>query len=430
MRIAMNVGMLRSIVAAFLFVGFASSAFGQNSDQVRRMERQLRELDLTYRLKTPSDQPIDERLLLDYGAIARVSLYSIDDAFSESRVLRQYDGRAYVRAELDGAHRFYARLRFQYDDWNSGDSFDGRGDEFTDPIGEQYWYQFDYRGLKMSSDGSRPDWNFNVKVGRQFIDWGSGMMLSNLMYAMLADVEVADIGLTGLAAYATDHDTIDFDGSRPDFDTENDRAFFGGKLEYRGLPNHRPYAFGIIEEDHNNDVVTFSSIAGLYPTQFRYDASYVGVGSTGSIGSSMLYKAELVHQFGEGMSSSFDPVTLGALTQTMEDIDAWAVIAGLTYLFQDVHDTRLELEMAAGSGDDDRLDSSDTFGGNATGTDDQSFNGWGYVNTGLALAPDISNLVSMRLTGSSTPFPSADSSKAFVSRRAAICSLRSIQMPR
>ena len=57
--------------------------------------------------------------------------WTLQDAMPDhSASMRQYDTRLYLRAELDGAHRFYGRLRFEYNDWNSGRSFDGRGDEF------------------------------------------------------------------------------------------------------------------------------------------------------------------------------------------------------------------------------------------------------------------------------------------------------------
>jgi hypothetical protein len=64
----------------------------------------------------------------------------------------------------------------------------------------------------------------------------------------------------------------------------------------------------------------------------------------------------------------------------------------------------LESEVLVGSGDDDRGASSQTANGNLAGTDDNSFIAFGYVNTGLALAPEFSNLVSVRLTGSAFPF--------------------------
>ena len=138
-------------VAALLLV---PAALAQSQPEVvQRLERQLREYDLEYRLAIPLDAPISERLLLDYGGTYRFGFYSIDDALGHTRILRQNDLRLYLRAELDGAHRFFGRLRFVYDDWNSGDSFDGRGDEFENPIGDRYWYQFDLRGAVLSSAG-------------------------------------------------------------------------------------------------------------------------------------------------------------------------------------------------------------------------------------------------------------------------------------
>jgi hypothetical protein len=45
-------------------------------------------------------------------------------------------------------------------------------------------------------------------------------------------------------------------------------------------------------------------------------------------------------------------------------------------------------------------------GGNRSGSTDRAFNGLGYVNTGLALAPEIANLVSVQLgVSTSPPFP-------------------------
>ena len=56
-----------------------------------------------------------------------------------------------------------------------------------------------------------------------------------------------------------------------------------------------------------------------------------------------------------------------------------------------------------GSGDDDRGSATQTTAGNLAGTNDESFISFGYVNTGLVLAPELSNLVSVRVTGSAFP---------------------------
>ena len=397
-------GFLRGIALA-AGIAVAAPAWGQTSpDVVRRLERQLRQLDATYRLAVPPDQPIAERLMFDYGGSLRFGLLSVDAPCGETRILRQTDGILYLRAELDGAHRFFGRLRFLYNDFNGHDSFDGRGDEWEEPIGDRYWYQFDLRGAKLAETGQRLDYNVNLKAGRQFVHWGSGVTLSNVLYAGLLDVELADFGFTGLLGLTPSSGTIDWDGSRPGFDSDTDRAYFGGMIEYRGFAAHRPYFSALVQRDHNErDQHTFRTPIFNYPTEFDYDSEYWAIGSRGTLGPRLFYRAELIYETGEGLSSSFDRNTAAPVAQTKEDIEAWAGIFSLTYLLRDDHDTRFDLEVAGGSGDDDRLDSSDTFGGNESGTTDRAFNSLGYVNTGLALAPDLSNLLSIRLGASTSP---------------------------
>lgn len=376
----------------------------QEAEVVQRLERQLREIDEAYRLAIPPDMPIAERLLLDYGGTLRFGFYAIDAVDGETRILRQTDGRLYLRAELDGAHRFYGRLRFQYNDWNTGDSFDFRGDEWADPLGDRYWYEFDLRGAEQARTGRRLPWNLNVKAGKQYVQWGSGLTLSNVLYAGLLDAEWRDFGLIALAGLTPSGDTVDFDGSRPGFDSDTDRAFLGASIEYRGFSSHRPYLFILDQRDHNErDFFEFDSLIDTYPTRFKYDSTYVGGGSRGSLLSNLQYHVEAVYEFGEALSNSFSPTTGLAVEQTLEDIEAWAVIAGLTYLFRDAADSRLDAEFIAASGDDDRIDSADTFGGNTPGTTDESFVSLGYVNTGLALSPEVGNLISLRLGVSTSP---------------------------
>ena len=55
------------------------------------------------------------------------------------------------------------------------------------------------------------------------------------------------------------------------------------------------------------------------------------------------------------------------------------------------------------TGDDDRLTTTNTFGGNQTGTDDEAFNAFGFINTGLAFNPNVSNLLLVRIGASTFP---------------------------
>jgi hypothetical protein len=393
-----------ALVGALGAVAGPAAAQRTDADLVRRIQRQTQQLDATYRLAIPKDQPISERLVLDVGGSVRFGIYGIDNNTSNTRILRQTDGIFFVRADLDGAHRFFGRARFLYDDFNSGDSFDGRGDDLAEPIVDRYWYQFDLRGQRLAQTGERIDANLGVKAGRQYVQWGAGLTLSNVMYAGLLDFELGDFVLTGLGGITPGSSTIDWDGTRPNFDRNTERAYFGGRLGFIGNPHFRPYGYALIQRDENDDdFFVFDSGFFLYPTKFNYDSEYYALGIDGEIGPQITYRAEVVHQRGEAYSSSLDSVTGLPTGQAKEDIEAWAALVGGTYLFRDPADSRFDVEFIAGSGDDDRLDSSDTFGGNRTGTTDRAFNGLGYVNTGLALAPEVSNLLSLRLTLSTAP---------------------------
>ena len=390
----------------------ASVGAQEDAALIQRLERQLRQIDSTYRLAVPLDKPITEQVLFDYGGSTRFGFMSVDNEFGSTRILRQTDTLLFAQAELYGAHRFYGRLRFLYNDFNAGDSFDDRGDRLLNPIGDRYWYQFDLRSATMAETGYRIDHNINIKGGRQFVQWGSGLTLSNTLYAGLLDVEFNKIGLIGLVGLTPASGTIDFDGSRPGFDIDTQRAYYGGIVEYRGAPTHRPYVSLLVQRDKNDDFEVFETLTFDYPTDFKYDSEYLAIGSRGSIGPQLLYRAELVYEAGDGLSNSFDGATGFPVAQTSESIEALAGLASLSYLFRDDSDMRIDFEIMGGSGDDDRRDSSDTFGGNQTGTNDTAFNSLGYVNTGLALAPEISNLLAFRLGWSMSPQLSGRPSKA------------------
>lgn len=401
---------LRLSLAMLLLLVLCAPLMGQESDAVRRIERQLLEFDQRYRLQQGVDQPIEERLFLDVGGTVRFGAFSIDDSRSRAHVLRQFDARFYVLAELDGAHRAYGRLRFQFNDWNENDSFDGRDDYWEHPIGDEYWYEFDYGNAVTAATGVPPKVDVRTRIGRQYVEWGQGVTLSQYLYAALVDVEVGGFGFTGLAGITPEETVIDFDGSRPDFDDETKRGFFGGSIEYRADARHTPYVYYLAQLDYNeDDPVTLQSVTGAtFPTRFGYDSWYIGLGSRGSLGTNWAYGIEAVYQGGRGLSSPFDPDTGAPVTQTTEDVQAWAGIAGLSYLFLDEADSRIDIEIIAGSGDDDRISSSNTFGGNKAGTDDRAFNSLGYLYTGYALAPEPSNLLSFRVGFSTAPFVSSD----------------------
>lgn len=397
-------------LAALLCLGLAVPAEGQgDGDAIQRVEKRMRELDATWRLGAPVDAAISERMLLDWGASATTAVYRIDDAEREDHVLRQYDGRIYLRAEADG-HRFFGRLQYRYDDWNTNDDFDGRGDGRRVAIGERWWYEFDLRSALQARSGERSTYDVNLKLGKQFVEWGNGVALSSVLIGALAEVEWNGLALDLLVADTPSSDTVDFDASRPRFDRDTKRRFFGAELEWRRTDGAL-FVHALRQLDYNTaNSTTFVDGNGvLYPTRFNYDSSYFGLGWRGSIvnDSSHSLLKDLVDQLGgsdlslhweacleTGRALSSPISASGTQTaQTSEDIRAWAFAAGVSSPLRYDPRSRVDADLIIGSGDDDRLDSADTFGGNLTGTTDRAFNGFGYFNTGLALAPDPSNLV-------------------------------------
>jgi len=348
------------------------------------------------------DLSFTERSVLDFGGSASYSFLHLTDSADNARNLHQPEVTLYGRVIVDGGHRFFGRLRFQYREFSEGDSFDGDGDEFTQPFHDRYWYELDTRALAQAYEGRTPESNLNIRVGRQFIDWGAGLTLSDVLFAARARFESGPLSITALAAFTpTDESFIDFDASRNNFNEETERSFFGGMVSYRTQRGDEFYAYGLYQ-DGRNEVEDPRAALGVQ-VDFEYDSLYLGLGSRGAITNSLLYEGEFVYELGESQS---DPLRPGP--QTDEDIEAWAARAVLTYVPDDAYNTRWQLEGILASGDDDRFVSTDTVGGNAPGTDDTGFNAFGFVNTGLAFAPTVSNVAIARAGVSLFPFRDAE----------------------
>ncbi|MBA4119690.1 MAG: hypothetical protein C0513_03205 [Isosphaera sp.] len=395
-----------ALLAALLVA--PATAAAQDAIQ-RRIEQILRTESVSdLRLRTDLSLSLAERTAFEYGGSVGFTGIFLNDSEGESRTLLAPEVTLFARASLDGVHEGFFRARFRYQDFSAGDSFDGRQDRFVQPFHDRYWYQFDLRRALKVYQGVDSDFNLNVRVGRQFVDWGASLVLSETLYAVRPTFEFGPAWrIEGLAGITPDH-TVDFDASRIDFDTGTRRAYYGGRLVYT-LPNaNEVYAFGLFMEDLYSDLRSrFLPI--LNPVQFAYDSTYVGVGSRGGITNDLAYEMEVVGQFGRSFSDPFRPPTLvfvGPPPQTREDVRAWAARGQFTYLFRDRTDAQIEGEALFFSGDEDRLSSTDTVGGNLTGTTDQAFNSLGFANVGLAFAPSLSNLVAGRIGYRAFPFRS------------------------
>lgn len=378
-------------------VAMPTSASAQVDE--RQLERIVRQIEETSRPRVDPRLSLTERSLVEVGGYAGFAAIYLTDSTNNSRRLYQPEVTLFSRAIIDGGHTFFARARFQYRDYSEGDSFDGRGDRWREPFFERWWYEFDLASLMAGESGMEPRGNINVRVGRQFVDWGLGLALSEQLYAIRPNFSWERVSLEGLFGETPDDESIiDFDASRRGYNRDTKRRFYGGLLRYTAADDNQFYGFVLHMEDRNG---TSRPRAPIGAVDFEYNATYFGVGADGAFTPQLRYNAEFVYQIGDSRS---DPLrSLG--NQTKEDIRAWALSARLSYFFRGDHRPFVYFETIAASGDDDRLVTTDTVGGNQPGTNDTAFNSLGFANTGLAFAPALSNILMFRTGGAFFPFP-------------------------
>lgn len=402
------------LLASALSLFLAPIVFGQA--EVQRFERTLDQIQRDYRLRINPEVPPEQRMLVDYGGYLSLNYFLIetetnraaagqkDDFDDKLHELRQYDLVTYARLNIDNAHEFFLRARYSYRDFNHGDSFDGSGDKSIGPTIEQAYYRFSLAKYLAAYKGQSTNNDLVFTGGRQYVNWANGLVLSQYLDGATFDITLSDFTLTLLGG-VTAHDTVDFDASRPDFDGNTQRGFYGAMASYQ-LGRHRPFAYLLVQRDYNPESVDELSLSGQ-SVYFNYDSWYFGFGSNGSFTDRLVYGVEVTYEGGHGLS---DPGDLATLSQTSETIEAAAADLKLDYLLADAHNSRFSFESILATGDRDRIHTSNTLDGNRSGTDDHAFNGWGLLNTGLAFAPNVSNIIVLR--GGASTFP-LNSSKTF-----------------
>jgi hypothetical protein len=387
----------------------AAPAFGQI--ELEKFERQLEQIQRETQVLAKESIPLDQRLLFDYGFSLSLSFATIDDPNQETHILRQTALTGFARLDIDGVHQLFVRSHALYRDFNSGDAFDSHGDDWVEPTLDRATYQFDWQRYLGRYEGKLRDGNLVLLAGRQLVHWANGLTLSEDIDGGLVQVSSGDVTCQMLAG-TTRESITDLDSSRPGFNGDTHREFYGVMMSLNAGEFHKPYLYGLIQEDSNDDVSRTDFINGApVTTRFGYDSWYIGLGSNGRLSDRVVYRIEAVYEGGRSRSNSFEaqPVNIiTAVTQTREQIDAFALDAHLDYLCDDPNRTRVSAEVLVASGDDDRLTTTNTLGGNQPGTDDHAFNAFGLISTGLAFSPNVSNLL-MWKAGIATHPMSSDS---------------------
>jgi hypothetical protein len=385
-----------------LFVAFLSRASGQTA--LQRFDRQLEEIQRQTMLEVNRSVPAERRAVFDYGGYLTASYWSVDDLNHDNHGLWEYDLVGYARLNIDDIHEFFARGRVSFLNYNPGDSFDGEGSDTPADV-ELAYYRFDLKRALAAYSGIKTDYDLSLIGGRQFVYWGNALVLGRYIDGVRLDATNGTLSLQAIAG-VTPQRTVDFDSSRPNFDDHTLRGFFGPMLSAT-IESHHPFVYALIQRDFNHGDTTVTPFSPRpIVTRFNYDSYYIGAGSTGSLSDHLLYGAEIVFEGGKSLSNSFQ-TTGGTITpamQTTDHIEAYAADARVDYLINDPNRTRLSAEVTFATGDSDRLNSSSTFGGNKPHSVDRAFNAFGAINTGLAFAPQVSNLIAIRTGISSYPF--------------------------
>jgi len=404
------------MLATVVSVGIAAGAWAQNqpvgnpggaSEQaIDRFQRQLDQFRASSRVKVNEEVPPGTRVFYDYGLFTSFNYLSLDDANLDNRVLRQYDFTGFGRINLDGVHEVFFRGRGFYRDFNDGDSFDKDVNGWDGRV-DRLYYKFDFGRYLSAKSGQIENSGASIKIGRDLVYWGTGLTMAWDLDGVVLDFNYNSVSLE-LIAGCTPLDTVDIDSSRRDFDDQT-RRFFTGAILTGQINTHRPYTFVLVQRDHS-PTNSVNEVGGqTIVTDYDYNSVYIGFGSTGALTDRLAYGFEAVYETGDTLSSPFtiDPGT-GALTvvdQTRDNISAFAFNFSLDYLVGDRRNTRLSGEVIYATGDSDRINSTNTFAGNLSGTKDRGFNAFGLLNTGVALSPSISNLISLRGGFSTFPFP-------------------------
>ncbi|MCH2138370.1 MAG: alginate export family protein [Phycisphaerales bacterium] len=380
----------------------ASSTHGQSTQEslLNRLEQEMLDAQIEQRLADYEGQTAFERMTFDYGTSLRVGIAGLQNSTGQDSTMFQYEANLFANMVVDGGHRFFGNLRFLYNqyDVHRGSNEDG----FLIPYGNRYWYEFDLKGLQRATEGGAGDVGLKIRAGRMFSNWNSGAIYSNDLYGVRMRGDWEQWSWEAIFGRTASSGFYDFDPGRPSYDSNTNRLLYGVRGAYAVGSDLELFVSNFWQRDHNDPNVQTVDIGGIvYQHDFTYNSQYLSLGGSGTVGPEFLWTAEFIHETGRGTSRMQIQPDLTAL-QTTEDISAWAGVVNMAWTPSGIATRpRMDATIAFGTGDNDRFTAAGSMAGNTPGTQDRSFQSLGYVNTGLAAAPTLSNLMMLRV-GAST----------------------------
>ena len=272
-------------LAVALGLFWASPGWAQSSR--RTFLNRQREIEQSLRIDMTPQTATEDVFTLDWGGwfTASYELFHDNGTISgggaivqgvHERHLGQYDLRLWGRADFGRYATIYARMRLEYVDWEVGDSLTSQDHYWDGPNLDRGWAYFDLRKAVQEWQGERLPWTLNVRVGRQYVEWGTGLVLSLPLDAVEVGAEFGDFRLRALAGRTiSSFDNID-QSVEPAGDIAGRlrRDFYGVEAEYRGFKKHRPFAYALRSIDRTRTPAGASQ-------RYGYDSWYFGAGLRG-----------------------------------------------------------------------------------------------------------------------------------------------------
>jgi len=381
---------MRHGFVAITVAGFLAILVGEVPAQVQPQEVFQRQefLERRIRERLERDMPPEQDALIEWGGFYIPSYTFYDDIDGGHAHMTEQDLRLWTQIQLDQVHRIFARMRLDYQDYAAGDAQGFRQHDLEGPNLEIGYYELDLTAAARKYWGQQWPVRILGRGGRQYIEVGRGIALGEILDAAWFQVETADWTFMGFAGRNIES-TDNIDLSAPGY-SRSRRTFYGGEFRYTALDQHEPYAFFVIQRDWSEEKPNV-------PNQdWRYDSRYFGVGSRGSLASRVRYELESLWECGKSFANLQinDP----------EPIRGYAFNAQVDWYPDRPCNPVLSGEYGYASGDGDRQRATTAFLGNTPGTDDNAFQGFGFVNSGLALGARFTNLQFVRVGGQVTAY--------------------------
>ncbi len=358
-----------------------------DDQSAQRFLQQQRLADEQLRKQRQELAPLESLLDWQWGGWLDYYYFNFNDGLQSSRNAHRPGLAVWTRLRMDQeAHEVFARLRLRYSYFHPGDEID-RQEDWVGPEFDQLWYQVDFgRALRLSRPAD--PLQLRARIGRQTVRFGTGYALDLPMDSVLLDAKICDFRVLGLLGKSIPN-YPNLDRSEP-VDSHSDRLFYGVQLAYEGWQKHVPFIYALWNNDRTDERPKH-----LFQ-DYSYDSFYLGFGSRGQILHNLNYWAEGVFESGHSFGDR------NFLVKDHIEAFGWDLV--IEKLFDLPTRPRIVAEYMFASGDSGRLFSpTSAAGGNRGDFKDTSFAAFGFRDTGICLAPTLSNLHIWRVGGSLAP---------------------------